>query len=715
MKKERFGVIVCALLLPIIVFGAKFEKPSIGFTGKDTVRWQRVITGVLGGDTLPGMWTGGLWRNKPAFCDINGDGKLDILLGGWNGRITYYENIGTTTAPKFQFVTDFFDSVDVMWGAGMVKGYSAPAFSDVYDDSGHRYLYCGDYMGKTHIYKNIGTATSPNFVYEDTLHYSVVRHACPAFCDVYNKGKPDLFVGGEDGWLYHFINNLTPADSDAGTGWTYDTDWYVPDTGSTGPAFGQVSPAFCDIRNVGRYDLFVTGQGDGTQLFYFRNDGTADSPVWSFITDFYAGITVDSRMGPAFADITGDGKFDLFVGAEDGKLRYCPNIGTPDSAVFAPAVTDQYLYLDLGGEFHLSGASMPTFTDLYKTGMMDMYVGMDDGSIYKLKNLGNNSWSKPSEYGGIAVDKNAAPTFCYLDNDTLEDLFVGNSDGTIWEYKIIPDKGHKKGGKVPPDEWKLVSSNFANVNVVGNSTPMFYDIDKDGDYDLFVGNVEGKVAFYRNDGTPTIPQFTFVTDNVLNPKVPSYAVPCFADVNDDGKDELLVGCQKTTDYGNSGDASYVHREYGVIYEYENTGDSLTPNWTLVDTTYDGIDVGRNAAPCVVKNVDGLGGIDLFVGDAGGGVNFWRNLNPAVEENPVSQKVKIDISPNPFSQKTVIELGVQSSELKGLQVRIYDLSGRLVKSLPAMSHIVIKLDNPGVYFCKISYGKSTMIKKLICIR
>ena len=44
----------------------------------------------------------------PQLFDINTDGKLDLMIGTRNGRIAYYQNIGTTTSPSFSLITNSF-------------------------------------------------------------------------------------------------------------------------------------------------------------------------------------------------------------------------------------------------------------------------------------------------------------------------------------------------------------------------------------------------------------------------------------------------------------------------------------------------------------------------------------------------------------------------------------------------------------------------------
>lgn len=40
-------------------------------------------------------------HSGPALADINDDGKMDLLVGNFRGYIEYFENVGTSSDPKF--------------------------------------------------------------------------------------------------------------------------------------------------------------------------------------------------------------------------------------------------------------------------------------------------------------------------------------------------------------------------------------------------------------------------------------------------------------------------------------------------------------------------------------------------------------------------------------------------------------------------------------
>jgi hypothetical protein len=66
----------------------------------------------------------------PQLFDIDKDGKLDLMIGTKNGRIAYYKNIGTLSAPAYSLITNFFGGVDVKCDINLygIDGYATPYF-----------------------------------------------------------------------------------------------------------------------------------------------------------------------------------------------------------------------------------------------------------------------------------------------------------------------------------------------------------------------------------------------------------------------------------------------------------------------------------------------------------------------------------------------------------------------------------------------------------
>ena len=142
------------------------------------------------------------------------------------------------------------------------------------------------------------------------------------------------------------------------------------------------------------------------------------------------------------------------------------------------------------------------------------------------------------------------------------------------------------------------------------AAPTFADIDGDGDFDAFVGNIYGNTRFYRNTGTAAAPTFTPDTSTPFALTEP-FSAPTLADIDGDGDFDAFVG-----------------NIYGNTLFYRNTGTAAAPTFTLEATNPFGLtDVGYQAAP-TFADIDGDGDFDAFVGESYGNTLFYRNTGTA---------------------------------------------------------------------------------------
>ena len=169
----------------------------------------------------------GLGKNKymdliPAFGDLDGDGKIDLLLGQANGKLIYYHNKGTASTDNFVHEANTFieDSIDV-------GNRSAPAIEDI-DGDGIADIIVGNESGTLHYYKGYGDTTVAskkllnyhlanaklgNIITDDPTDTSTGRDAnsSPVFADFDRNGKLDLLCGSYTSGLFLYMdiqNNL---------------------------------------------------------------------------------------------------------------------------------------------------------------------------------------------------------------------------------------------------------------------------------------------------------------------------------------------------------------------------------------------------------------------------------------------------------------------------------------------------------------------------
>ncbi len=136
-------------------------------------------------------------NSTPALGDLDDDGDLDLFVGASNGTIHFYRNEGTPEAPDFALEAEEFAGIDV-------GSRAAPVLVDL-DGDGRLDLVVGAKDGAVTVYRNEGTPEAPDFAAEgEALPIDAPRYATPAFADLDGDGDADVVTGGEGGGLVYF-------------------------------------------------------------------------------------------------------------------------------------------------------------------------------------------------------------------------------------------------------------------------------------------------------------------------------------------------------------------------------------------------------------------------------------------------------------------------------------------------------------------------------
>ena len=124
-------------------------------------------------------------------------------------------------------------------------------------------------------------------------------------------------------------------------------------------------------------------------------------------------------------------------------------------------------------------------------------------------------------------------TFIDADNDF--DLFLGKFDGKLSYWQ--------NDGTASNPNFILISEDYSGIDVGSNSLPTFVDIDADLDMDLFIGEFNGNINFYRNTGSSINPIFQLDTTHYFGIQVGSseFSYPHFNDIDLDGDVDLFIG------------------------------------------------------------------------------------------------------------------------------------------------------------------------------
>ena len=273
-----------------------------------------------------------------------------------------------------------------------VASYSVPLLTD-WNSDGLMDLVVGEKtvasQGKVRVYLNSGTTTVPVFTTFDYArldggaHLTVPATGClgafPRVFDFDGDGKRDLLIGRADGKVQFFPNTNTDADPRFGS----PVFLRVGEPGSKIDidVGDRATLEVVDWNRDGRYDL-VLGALDGRVRVYLNEApfGAADFRTELVVQDGWGDLIVPSgRSSVAVADLNGDGRKDLLVGNTEGELLLYANIESDVAPAF-----DGWEPLQAGGAVvDLPGTprSRPFVGDFDADGNLDLLVGAENGLV----------------------------------------------------------------------------------------------------------------------------------------------------------------------------------------------------------------------------------------------------------------------------------------------------------------------------------------------
>jgi len=266
----------------------------------------------------------------------------------------------------------------------------------------------------------------------------------------------------------------------------------------------------------------------------------------------FHGVAVEAESSAAFADLNGDGAPDLVLGSRSGDFRVYRNAGTAGRARFLrPAA-------DTSGLVPTDTSNAVAFADLRGVHLPD----------------------------AVNAGANGVPTYFQNrgDRDRADFVLLAPEDDPL-AFRAAPARSY---------DWR----------------PVFADIDRDGDFDLFVGTRDGTVLFFENHGTARKPDFGVVT------RVNPFGLR--------GAGELLSLAFGDLDGDGDLDALATNAP-GEIRYFENRGTATRPKFLLTPPGALGLTGASPEATVALFDADADGDLDCVTGGAAGRLRYFENL------------------------------------------------------------------------------------------
>lgn len=466
-----------------------------------------------------------------------------------------------------------------------------------------------------------------------------------------------------------------------------------------------------DFDNDGDKDLLFSEESCNS-IFYLENHGTSSNAVMTNEVPFPSSTPINILFPATYMeDMDFDGKLDLIASTNlyarndlsnnfQQSIWFYKNTGTNQLPVFS-FVKNDFLQEDM---IDVGDFSSPSFVDYDQDGDPDMFIsqyagGASAATISLYQNTGSSTAPafklvNQDFYGFSLLNySNLKIQFIDVDRNGGSDLvFTATNilNGRTSLYYVLNGSNSSipSGGTI-----QVVSG----ITLDATESATMIDVDLDGRTDILIGRANGSLEYWRNNGG-----MTFVLSNSkylgLDSTPLRQSISVFsADLDADGKDDLMVGDQK-----------------GVITIYSDfrSGSSQPQNSIVYDSfskSYTSRRLGGKLRPVAV-NLRGTDKPDIVTGNTQGGIYILKNENGQV----TNEKPVITLFPNPVENGQPI--GVRSD--RQVVMQLFTTLGQPIGTpqlIPANEIINFPFQNisSGVYIARFTSGsKFTAVRFVI---
>jgi hypothetical protein len=280
----------------------------------------------------------------------------------YNSTLAYYRNTGTATQPRFEETNLNFANMNA-YGLTSVN----PAFGDL-DGDGKKDMLIGDGNGDLNFFKNEDTGAGSSFPSMTAAQYfgiNVGQNAAPFIYDVNGDSLPDLIVGSQAGNLSYFQNTGTKTNPQFNSAPTNANLGNVNVTLS-GFNYGYSQP-FINRDSAGNMLLFV-GSVRGLIFEYLLDPNKLLGGSFTLIDSNFLHQNAGAQTTISIADINNDGKPEYLVGNAMGGLELYSDSLWDSSTVLSianilPNKGDMHIYPNPAQEYFICSPDNVEFSN----------------------------------------------------------------------------------------------------------------------------------------------------------------------------------------------------------------------------------------------------------------------------------------------------------------------------------------------------------------
>lgn len=737
MKPFILQILIHTLLVSTFYYGVISSGfAQLAFSRKDAVPV------VVSGKQLRNPWAGGINSAQVSQIDLNQDGLKDLFIFDRDGNtIKPFVNKGNSDSADYEFAPQYINSFpSLMRNIALLADYNCDGKEDIFTWV----------PGGLKVYRNISTTqTGLNFTLVSQMLYSeytpnmvnlyVSSTDIPAITDIDGDGDLDILSFGVVGTSVEYHKNLSKENYGH-----CDSLVFKMVDGCWGKFFENASnnsvnfPVSCrkslpDTMQVESgakhsgstiFALDMNGDGDKevalgdvsfNNMVLLTNGGTTSSAsIVAQDTAFPSNTLPVNLAFPAgfFVDVNNDGLKDLVActnisNASDNvsSVWWYKNTASNNAPVFVHKKKDllQDDMIDIG-----AGAN-PVFFDYNADGLKDLVIGNygyydNNGNyigklaLYKNKGtVGSPSFELVSnDYLGLSslLLTGLYPTFGDMDADGDKDLLLGDSQGRVHLFENTAGPGNTAS-------FVLKNTIYKQIDVGFFATPHIADVNRDGKPDLLIGEQAGNINYFQNTGTTVSPDFSSTPTNSLFGGI-DVMIPCCAGYSA----PFLIEKETTLEY-----VLYVGSESGIIYYYTGIDNNLGGNFTLSDS----IKTNAFRVSVCLADINGNGTNELVYGEyAGGAVILSKDASLPIADYrlPIAG---LRIFPQPAKDHIIISgEGITNTPL---EIIITNLAGqqmnrKKVKSVGDTIHLDIAFLPPGCYLFNIRSETTYWLSKII---